>query len=299
MSSVIQRIFERKLANPPEFLKTNTHYEVIMGSNAYGVSSDNSDTDIYGFCIPKKETIFPHLAGEILGFGTPQVRFQNWQKHHIDDPEKGVQYDVDIYNIVHYFDLLMDNNPNIIDSLFVPERCVIHCTAIGRMVRDNRKMFLHKGSFHRFRGYGYAQIKKLNDKNPTGKRLELVEKYGFDVKFAYHLCRLIGELEQILTEGDIDLERDRERLKAIRRGEWTKEHLLEWFYAKEKDLEKIYNSEKCILPYKANESNIKQLLINCLEEHYGDLSSAVHIPTKSEDILNDLQHLMDRYRPQQ
>jgi hypothetical protein len=30
------------------------------------------------------------------------------------------------------------------------------------------------------------------------------------VKFAYHVVRLIGEVEQILTEGDIDLRRNRE-----------------------------------------------------------------------------------------
>jgi hypothetical protein len=43
------------------------------------------------------------------------------------------------------------------------------------------------------------------------------------VKFAYHVIRLLGEAEQILLEGDIDLRRNSAQLKAIRRGDvkWT------------------------------------------------------------------------------
>lgn len=46
-----------------------------MGSIAYGVFADQSDRDIYGFCILPKEDVFPHLAGEIPGFGQPKMCF--------------------------------------------------------------------------------------------------------------------------------------------------------------------------------------------------------------------------------
>ena len=69
----------KKLINPPKWLPDNTHYLTMMGSVAYGVSSDTSDIDVYGFCIPKKNMIFTHLAGEIPGFGRPIKRFDQWQ----------------------------------------------------------------------------------------------------------------------------------------------------------------------------------------------------------------------------
>ena len=47
----------------PPFVAEQTQLEVIMGSFAYGVDSDTSDLDIYGFCIPNKHIIFPHLTG--------------------------------------------------------------------------------------------------------------------------------------------------------------------------------------------------------------------------------------------
>src|SRR5688500_4528079 len=51
--------------SPPDWLPDNLLYETLMGSEAYGVSSDASDRDVYGICMPPKHMLFPHLAGEI------------------------------------------------------------------------------------------------------------------------------------------------------------------------------------------------------------------------------------------
>lgn len=165
MSSMIQQAVERKLTSPPKWLPGNTIYEVIMGSVAYGVSSDTSDVDVYGIAIPPKDLIFPHLAGEIPGFGRQIQRFDQWQEHHIRDADAGREYDFSIYSIVKFFNLAMDNNPNIIDALFVPNNCVLYSNTIGNMIRENRRLFLHKGSWHKFKGYSYAQLHKIGSKD--------------------------------------------------------------------------------------------------------------------------------------
>ena len=134
----------RELIRPPSWLADNVAYETIMGSEAYGVSSDSSDRDIYGFAIPPRDVVFPHLAGELVGFGRQHHRFDQFQEHHIMDVGAEIQYDIQIFSIVKFFSLLMENNPNIVDSVFTPTECVIHCTAVGNMVRENRKLFLHK-----------------------------------------------------------------------------------------------------------------------------------------------------------
>lgn len=54
----------------PRWLEPNLHYEVIMGSFAYGVNNKNSDKDIYGYAIPPLEYLFPHTIGYINGFGS-------------------------------------------------------------------------------------------------------------------------------------------------------------------------------------------------------------------------------------
>src|SRR3954470_18936239 len=157
----------------------------------------------------------------------------------------------------------MENNPNLIDSLFTPETCVLHLTRVGRMVRERRRLFLHRGCWHTFKGYAYQQVAKMANKNRTGKRAETVRRFGFDVKFAYHVVRLLNEVEQILTEGDLDLQRNREQLKSIRRGEWSEQQIRDYFTKKETELETLYNNSS--LPYGPDENKIKQLLLHCLE----------------------------------
>ncbi|MGC5341009.1 DNA polymerase beta superfamily protein, partial [Escherichia coli] len=64
----------------------------------------------------------------------------------------GREYDCCIYSIIKFFQLVMENNPNMIDSLFVPQNCIVYSTPIGQMVREARHLFLHKGSWHKFKG---------------------------------------------------------------------------------------------------------------------------------------------------
>lgn len=167
MPNLVMELEKKGLIKPPSWLSANIHYLCSMGPVAYGVSNDTSDIDIYGFCTPTKELIFPHMAGEIEGFGDKLPRFHQYDPHHIPDPERKTSYDLAIYNIVKYFDLCMGCNPNMIDSLFVPRRCVLSSTAVGEMVREQRKIFLHKGAWFTFKGYAYSQLSKVTKRNES------------------------------------------------------------------------------------------------------------------------------------
>ncbi len=302
MPSIVEQLTQKGLIRPPTWMADNVIYETIMGSVAYGVSIDISDFDTLGVCVPPKEMVFPHLAGRIEGFGRQQQRFVCYQKHHILVPDelggKGREYDLNTYNIVHYFHLCMENNPNMIASLFTPQDCILHSTRVGNMLRDKRRSFLHKGCWHKFKGYAYSQLHKIRTRNPEegSKRAAVIEKFGWDVKFGYHTVRLLSEVEQILTEGDLDIRRNREQLKAIRRGEMTAEECITWASAKEQALERAYEASK--LPYGPDEQVIKTLLLECLEEHWGSLKNCVYgdSPLKgANQVIQDVQSILDNY----
>jgi uncharacterized protein len=296
--STLQRLTDHGLVKPPRWLPANVQYETVMGSMAYGVSTDDSDFDVYGWAIPPKDDVFPHLRGDIPGFGRQHKRFEQFQEHHVRDAAalagRGRTYDLTVFGVVKFFALAMDNNPNVLDSLFTPADCVLHCTRVGHLVRESRRLFLHRGAWPKFKGYAYSQLHKIATKEPTGKRAELVAQHGYDVKFAYHVVRLLGEVEQILLEGDIDLRRDAERLKAIRRGEWTEERLRRWAAEKEADLERAYAASN--LPATPNEPALRTLLLNCLEEHYGNLSECVVQPDRAVTALRAMQAELDRVK---
>src|SRR5262249_42364799 len=163
----------------------------------YGVADTNdeavqSDLDLYGVCIPPKEGVFPHLAGHVWGVGKykdglPRDTFGQFQEHHVHDPTarggKGRVCDLQSYHIRKYVQLCMENNPNMIDSLFTHETMVQHVTQVGQILRDNRKKFLHQGACDKFKGYAYAQVHKMQSKQPEpgSKRARLREQFGMDV----------------------------------------------------------------------------------------------------------------------
>ena len=103
----------------------------------------------------------------------------------------------------------------------------------------------------------------------------------------YHVVRLASQAEQILTEGDLDLQEKsrREHMKAIRRGESSLEDGAKWFGEKEKTLESLYRDST--LRHQPDREKIRQLLIDCLEHHYGSIQQAYQAD-KYEKFYNDV-----------
>lgn len=278
---LIKKLEERGLITPPSWLPTNTMYLTIWGSHAFGVADTSvkdkfADYDHMGFCIPPKNLVFPHLDGHIPGFGSEnqfekKQLWSDWIQHHVIDESARKEYDFTVHSIVKFFQMLLECNPNTIDTLFTRIEHVVHITNVGQMVRDNRQLFLSKAAWKRYRGYAQKQLHKMDSKKAEGTRQEIVDKFGYDVKFAYNIVRLLDEAEQILLEGDIDLQRSREQMKAIRRGDWKPQEVRDWYMSKEKALEAAYTS--CTLPLKPDENKVRQLLTDCLEEHYGKLGA--------------------------
>jgi len=140
----------------------------------------------------------------------------------------------------------------------------------------------------------YELIKKHESDSDRSKA---VRKEGQDWKYVYHLVRLISEVEQILTEGDLDIQKNREQLKSVRRGEWTLEQVKEWFYSKEKSLGELYQTST--LQHSPDEERIKRLLLDCLEEYYGSLEACVvdvDLATKTLQKITELINEFNRRR---
>lgn len=254
----------------PSWLYSAVQYETLSGSHSYGVSTPKSDIDIVGFCVPPKEVVFPHLAGNIMGFGRQKTNFRSYDAQQVEDPEGGPVFDITIFNIVEYFSTCMDNNPNWLETLFTPEDVKISVTPVARHVLDNRHLFLHKGAFYRFTGFAKSQINKFQ-KNVVASGGELTKR---GCKYGYHAVRLLDEVEQILTERALVLDQNTEKLMAIRNGEWSFSEVEEYFETKESQLETLYK-ETTALPHSPDEDAIKTLLLECLEEAYGSLEGCI------------------------
>lgn len=137
----------------------------------------------------------------------------------------------------------------------------------------------------------YALYKNGADKS---NRFEIIKSHNFDIKFAYHIIRLFDEVEQIMLENDLDLQRAREAMKSVRRGDWTAEEVRNWAMEKEKALEVAYTN--CKLPERPPEKPLHDLLLRCLEEHYGSLDSCLTQIDWAVDGLKEVDQLLEKFR---
>jgi predicted nucleotidyltransferase len=157
MPSRISDFISKGVTTGPKWIQDNMVFEAKSGSFAYGVATETSDIDYTGYCIAPKNLTF--YIDEIPGFGRQKQRFEQYNEQITFQKEK---YDLTCYNIVKYFNLCMECNPNMVETLFYPNDCITYCSMIGQRVRDSRKMFLHKGAYHKLKGYAYSQLSAAN-----------------------------------------------------------------------------------------------------------------------------------------
>ena len=245
------------------FISHNTVYEVMCGSLAYDADVEGSDRDVAAICVPPQDIVFPHLAGEIPGFGKHKKAFKSLDLHHLETPWRTV--DLSVHNIVHFFQLCMDNNPNRLEPLFVPDDLVVYSTKVGDMIRDRRDIFLHKGAFFKYKGFAYSQVQKMMN---SGKSSERRFKYG------YHAVRLIDNIVELLSKGTLTLGENGRKLREIRNEKWSFKLIEAHFETLEKEAQYHYDNSTA-LPHKPDEAAIKQLLLDCLEEYWGSIDDCL------------------------
>lgn len=138
--------------NAPEydFLRTNPNLgeNIILlgfgGSHAYGTNNENSDVDIRGIALNSKRNILTE-----------------------QDFEQVVDTETDtvIYSFDKMIKLLCSSNPNVIEILGLREDQYLYISPIGRMLLDNKHLFLSKKAIHSFGGYANAQLRRLENKS--------------------------------------------------------------------------------------------------------------------------------------
>lgn len=348
-----------------KIVEDNTIFLTVAGSRAYGTNTETSDWDYRGVCIVPDKSYY---------FGIGINRFEQME---------GFDDDRVIYDIRKFMALAIDNNPNIIELLFMPEENILTRNDYWERLSAHKDKFLSKSSRYRFGGYAFAQLKRIKSHrsyllNPPKKqpersdfglperklissdhlgayqwlvatllknsidemnfsetttaelkeanwigliqskisdmpvechqtlkdltgasdefidimmrekayinasndwhayqdwqkrrnqsRKELEKQFGFDVKHAMHLVRLLRMGMEILEQGKVIVRRpDKEELIAIRNGAWSYEQIVEYAELCEKKLNILY--ETSTLPKKPNAVFVDKLCVEIIEDY--------------------------------
>lgn len=147
----------------------------VVGSHAYGYATPQSDKDIM--------SVWLDPLSSYLGL------------NRLSDAKQTLSEEMDEtkYEFLHFLSLCEKFNPNVIPLLFLKEYEYVN-PMFQKFILNNRQLFVSRLAEFTLGGYAESQDKKVLG-TLTGKkgekRKELIAKFGYDTKAAYHVIRLL------------------------------------------------------------------------------------------------------------
>ncbi len=242
---------KKKLALSGEILRG------VVGSTAHGTAIEGQDDrDEMGVCIEPPE----YVCG-----------LRKFEQYIYRTKPEGVRsgpgdLDLVIYSLRKFCHLAVRGNPSIVLLLWLPE--YITKTEWGDRLLGLRDTFIHREAGKRFLGYLVSQKRILKgERNKKVSRPELVERYGYDTKFAMHALRLGLQGIEYLRDGRLTVpveEPDLSMLRDVRLGKLTLQQTLTAI----EDAEDRLQSEIDVCDREADTETVNRFLIAAHWAHW-------------------------------
>ena len=218
-------------------------YRCVVGSRAYGLDTDESDTDRRGIYLAPAE-----LQWSL--FGAPE-QFE-------DNATQSCYWELQ-----KFLTMALRANPNILECVYSP--MVEKIAPLGEELLAMREAFLSQMIFQTFNGYAMSQFKKIEqDLRNTGE---------IKWKHAMHLLRLLLTGAATLRTGNVPvrLEAQRDRLLAVKRGAVSWYDVNDWRKELHRDFERALAETK--LPERPNYERVNGLLVKARRQMAGNVTN--------------------------
>jgi len=191
----------------------------LVGSTVHGlVLSGKDDRDEMGVCVESRRYV--------IGFG----KFEQWvyRSAEVREGRAGVRscagdLDLTIFSLRKWARLALQGNPTVLLLLYLPDDALVIRTDVGEQLQKLAPAFASRMAGKRFLGYLEAQRQRLVGERGQRdvNRVELVEQFGYDTKYAMHMLRLGHQGVEFLESGRLTLpmrEPVRSHLMDVRQG---------------------------------------------------------------------------------
>lgn len=172
-------------------------YRCVVGSRAYGLSHEHSDTDRRGIYLPPAEL--------------------QWSLYGVPEQLENQETEECYWELQKFLILALKANPNILECLYSP--IIEHVTPLAQELLELRQVFLSQLVYQTYNGYVMSQFKKLEQ--------DLRASGSIKWKHAMHLIRLLLAGITVLRDGHVPVHvgTQADLLLTIRRGEMRWEEI--------------------------------------------------------------------------
>jgi uncharacterized protein len=197
-------------------------FRCVVGSRAYGLDDESSDTDRRGIYLPPAEL--------------------HWSLYGVPEQLENEETQEAYWELQKFLVLALKANPNVLECLFTP--LVETATPLARELLDMKTSFLSRLVFQTYNGYVMSQFKKMQ----TDIRNQGQVKW----KHVMHLIRLLLSGITVMRDGVVPVRvvAHRDALLSIKAGQMEWERVDSWRRALHKEFNHTF--EQTSLPEKPN-----------------------------------------------
>ena len=206
-------------------------YRCVVGSRAFGLDNENSDTDLRGIYLPPAEL--------------------HWSLYGIPEQLENDDNQECYWELQKFMILALKANPNILECLYTP--MIKKVTPIADKLLASKEIFLSQLVYQTYNGYVMSQFKKMEQ--------DLRNKGEIRAKHAMHLIRLLLSGITILKEGfvPVKVEKYRDDLLAIRNGDMSWDEVNKWRLDLHQQFDRSFRNT--LLPERPNYEEANSFLI--------------------------------------
>ena len=215
-------------------------YRCVIGSRAYGLETEDSDTDRRGIFLPSAD--------------------RHWSLSGVPEQIENDSTQEAYWELQKFLVLALKANPNVLECLYTP--LVETATPLASELLGLRESFLSKLVYQTFNGYVLSQFKKM--------QADIRNHGSVKWKHVMHLIRLLLSGIKTLRERHVvlDVGEHREPLRAIKRGELSWDEIDRWRLSLHQEFDAAYSTTA--LPERPDYGAVNAFLIKARRAASGD-----------------------------
>lgn len=191
-------------------------YRCVVGSRAFGLATEDSDTDRRGIYLPPAEL--------------------HWSLYGVPEQLENDANQEAYWELQKFLVMALKGNPNILECLYSP--LVELATPLAEELLAMREAFLSRLVYQTYNGYVMSQFKRMQQ--------DLRNQGRIKPKHVMHLMRLLLSGIHVLRHGEVpvDVGAHRERLLAIKREEMPWDEVEAWRKSLHREFDRALEESK-------------------------------------------------------